>query len=172
MWNGPLPVFRPQLPRSPGGGIVRGGVPPLLVGSNRGLCPSQISGLLRLVDDRKRPWWIVASLPHQKKPRLLVSCVPHFNPLPTIGNSLEKQKTQYKVLTPSIKPPYEFLWALGAHDTYIYIHVYALLVGKGKILSSHLRKISHISTFGATLANDGVCRQDTVVVDCYHTQCF
>ncbi len=28
-----------------------------------------------------------------------------FNPLPTIGNSLKKQKSLYKVLMPSIKPP-------------------------------------------------------------------
>ncbi len=28
-----------------------------------------------------------------------------FNPLPTIGSSLKKQKRRYKVLTPSIKPP-------------------------------------------------------------------
>ncbi len=27
------------------------------------------------------------------------------NPLPTIGNSLKKQKSLYKVLTPSSKPP-------------------------------------------------------------------
>ncbi len=27
-----------------------------------------------------------------------------INPLPTIGNSLKKQKSLYKVLTPSIKP--------------------------------------------------------------------
>ncbi len=36
------------------------------------------------------------------------------NPLPTIGNSLKKQKSLYKVLTPSIKPPYKFLWAYGS----------------------------------------------------------
>ncbi len=29
---------------------------------------------------------------------------PCINPLPTIGNSLKKQKSLYKVLTPSIKP--------------------------------------------------------------------
>ncbi len=47
-----------------------------------------------------------------------------INPLPTIGNSLKKQKSLYKVLTPSIKPPYKFLWAYG--------HIiYASLVGKG-----------------------------------------
>ncbi len=34
-----------------------------------------------------------------------------FNPLPTIGNGLKKQKSMYKVLTPSIKPPYNLLWA-------------------------------------------------------------
>ncbi len=28
-----------------------------------------------------------------------------INPLPTIGNSLKKQKSLYKVLTPSINPP-------------------------------------------------------------------
>ncbi len=28
-----------------------------------------------------------------------------FTPLPTIGNSLKKQKSLYKVLLPSIKPP-------------------------------------------------------------------
>ncbi len=31
--------------------------------------------------------------------------LPKVNPLPTIGNSLKKQKSLYKVLTPSIKPP-------------------------------------------------------------------
>ncbi len=36
------------------------------------------------------------------------------NPLPTIGNSLKKQKSLYKLLTPSIKPPYKFLWAYGS----------------------------------------------------------
>ncbi len=36
------------------------------------------------------------------------------NPLPTIGNSLNKQRTLYKVLTPSIKRPYKFLWAYGS----------------------------------------------------------
>ncbi len=29
----------------------------------------------------------------------------YFKPLPTIGNSLNKQKSLYKVLTPSIKLP-------------------------------------------------------------------
>ncbi len=29
-----------------------------------------------------------------------------LNPLPTIGNSLKKHKSLYKVLTPSINPPY------------------------------------------------------------------
>ncbi len=28
-----------------------------------------------------------------------------INPLPTLGNSIKKQKSLYKVLTPSIKPP-------------------------------------------------------------------
>ncbi len=34
------------------------------------------------------------------------------NSLPLIINSLKKQKTLYKVLTPSIKPPYKFLWEM------------------------------------------------------------
>ncbi len=52
------------------------------------------------------------------------SCAPVcINPLPTIGNSLKKQKSLYKVLTPSIKPPYKFLWSSWC--------IYALLVGKG-----------------------------------------
>ncbi len=34
------------------------------------------------------------------------------NPLPTIGNSLKKLKSLYKVLTPSIKP--KFLLAYGS----------------------------------------------------------
>ncbi len=34
-------------------------------------------------------------------------------PLPTIGNSLEKHKSLYKVLAPSIKSPYKLLWAYG-----------------------------------------------------------
>ncbi len=37
-----------------------------------------------------------------------------YNPLPTIGNSLKKQKSLYKVLTPSIKPPYILLRAYGS----------------------------------------------------------
>ncbi len=40
--------------------------------------------------------------------------LPCFNPLPTIGNSLKKQKSLYKVLTPSIRSPYKFLWAYGS----------------------------------------------------------
>ncbi len=43
-----------------------------------------------------------------------------INPLPTIGNSLKKQESMYKVLTPSIKPPYKFLWLMGAHDAYMH----------------------------------------------------
>ncbi len=42
---------------------------------------------------------------------------PAFNPLPTIGNSLKKQKLLYKLLTPSIKPPIYGL--MGAHDAYM-----------------------------------------------------
>ncbi len=38
-----------------------------------------------------------------------------YNPLPTIENSLKQQKSLYKVLTPSIKPPYKFLWELMTH---------------------------------------------------------
>ncbi len=41
-----------------------------------------------------------------------------INPLPTIGNSLKKQKSLYKVLTPSIKPPIYILmglWELMKH---------------------------------------------------------
>ncbi len=38
-----------------------------------------------------------------------------INPLLTIGNSLKKQKTLYKVLMPSINPPYKFLWELMTH---------------------------------------------------------
>ncbi len=34
------------------------------------------------------------------------------NSFPPIGNSLKKQKTLYKVLTPSVKSPYKFLWAV------------------------------------------------------------
>ncbi len=40
---------------------------------------------------------------------LFVRVYYHLNPLPTIGNSLEKQKSLYEVLMPSIKPPYKFL---------------------------------------------------------------
>ncbi len=43
-------------------------------------------------------------------PRIKMNC----NPLPTIGNGLKKQKSLYKVLTPSIKPPYKFLLAYGS----------------------------------------------------------
>ncbi len=31
------------------------------------------------------------------------------------GHGLKKQKSVYKVLTPSIKPPYKFLWELMTH---------------------------------------------------------
>ncbi len=41
-----------------------------------------------------------------------------FNPLPTVGNSLKKQKSLYKVLTPSIKPHINFYGPMGAHDAY------------------------------------------------------
>ncbi len=52
-----------------------------------------------------------------------------FNPLPTIGNSLVKQKSLYKVLTPSIKPRARVnsYGLMGAHDVYNYVS----LVGKG-----------------------------------------
>ncbi len=57
-----------------------------------------------------------------------------INPLPTIGNSLKKQKSLYKVLTPSIKPMHHInlygLMDMGAHDTYMYICVIGN-VGKG-----------------------------------------
>ncbi len=49
---------------------------------------------------------------------LLTDVTQSFNPLPTTGNSLKKQKSMYKVLTPSIKP-YKFLWLMGAHDAYM-----------------------------------------------------
>ncbi len=35
------------------------------------------SRFLRMIDGRKRSWWIVGSLPHQKKPKLLVFHVSH-----------------------------------------------------------------------------------------------
>ncbi len=37
-----------------------------------------------------------------------------INSLQPIGNSLKEHKSLYKVLTPSIKPPYKFLWAYGS----------------------------------------------------------
>ncbi len=44
----------------------------------------------------------------------------HINPLPTIGNSLKKQKSLYKVSTPSIKAPIQIYYGLmGAHDAYM-----------------------------------------------------
>ncbi len=58
------------------------GVSPLsLAGVRRGLHLLATFGVFEVgIDGRKRPWWIVGSLPHQKKPRLLVSLVyvPHF----------------------------------------------------------------------------------------------
>ncbi len=39
------------------------------------------------------------------KIKILSQCFRILNPLPTIGSSLKKQKSLYKVLTPSIKPP-------------------------------------------------------------------
>ncbi len=51
-----------------------------------------------------------------------------IKPLLTIGNSLKKQKSLYKVLTPSIKRPYIFLWVYGSSQ-----RIYASLVGKGLI---------------------------------------
>ncbi len=47
----------------------------------------------------------------------LIPTTKHCNPLPTIGNSLKKQKSLYKVLTPSIKPLYKFF--MGTHDAYM-----------------------------------------------------
>ncbi len=46
------------------------------------------------------------------------------NPLPTIGNSLRKQKSLYKVVMPSVKPSiYIYSYGLmGAHDAYIMCH--------------------------------------------------
>ncbi len=42
------------------------------------------------------------------------------NPLPTIGNSLKKQKSMYKALSHSIKPPHINSYGLmGAHDAYM-----------------------------------------------------
>ncbi len=41
-------------------------------GFEGGSTPLLPPAFLRLVDGRKHPWWIVDSLPHQKKPRLLV----------------------------------------------------------------------------------------------------
>ncbi len=60
---------------------------------------------------------------HIYSPRLAV------NPLPTIGNSLRKQKSLYKVLMPSIKPP--ILWAYGSSK-----RIYASLVVNGRSLSA------------------------------------
>ncbi len=43
-----------------------------------------------------------------------------INPLLTIGNSLKKQKSLYKVLMPNIKPPiYKYYGLMGAHDAYM-----------------------------------------------------
>ncbi len=41
------------------------------------------------------------------------------NPLPTIGNSLKKQKSLYKVLTPSTKPRINSYGVMGAHDAHM-----------------------------------------------------
>ncbi len=68
-----------------------------------------------------------AQSPGKKQTKTAKSHSFHFNRYgPTIGNSLKKQKSLYKVLTPSIKPPYKFLWAYGSSW-----HIYASLVGKG-----------------------------------------
>ncbi len=42
-------------------------------GVQKGSAPSPPPGFLTLVDGRKHSWWIFGSVPHQKKPRLLVS---------------------------------------------------------------------------------------------------
>ncbi len=42
-----------------------------------------------------------------------------LNPLPTLGNSLKKQKSLYRVLTPSINPHINSYWLMGAHDAYM-----------------------------------------------------
>ncbi len=60
-------------------GVIKRERPPFeMQGFEGGSAPSPPSGFLRLVDGRKCPWWIVGSLPHQKKPRLLVFHVSHF----------------------------------------------------------------------------------------------
>ncbi len=69
-----------------------------------------------LRDSREEPfqvanWWDSATTSHT-----VVEC---FNPLPTIENSLKKQKSMYKVLMPSINPPHTNSYGLmGAHDAY------------------------------------------------------
>ncbi len=45
---------------------------------------------------------------------------PKVDPLLTIGNSLKKQKSLYKVLTPSIKPHINSYGHMGAHDAYMH----------------------------------------------------
>ncbi len=42
------------------------------------------------------------------------------NPLLTIGNSLKRQKSLYKVLTPSINPHINSYGLMGAHDAYMH----------------------------------------------------
>ncbi len=51
------------------------------------------------------------------RPTTITMQCTRVNPLPTIGNSLKKQKSQYKVLTPGINPHINSmgLWELMTH---------------------------------------------------------
>ncbi len=62
---------------------------------------------LRLVDGRKRPWWIVGSLPHQKKPRLLVFHVSHMKENFSLLRFVEELLDIPPLLTPPATSPWD-----------------------------------------------------------------
>ncbi len=104
--------FLPRLAliKQPEGGIKSGWSPVLLAGVLRRPHPLNTSRFLRLVDGQKLPWWIVGSLSHQKKPRFLVSLVPHFKEnfsLLRFEEELSGSLGTFSPLVPPAMPPGE-----------------------------------------------------------------
>ncbi len=81
-------------------------------GVNKAAPPRHHQVYFRLVDGRKRPWWIVGSLPHQKKPRLLVfhNIMSHFKnnfSFLRFEEELSGRLGISLVLTPPATPPWD-----------------------------------------------------------------
>ncbi len=77
-------------------------------GFEGGSAPLLPAGFLMLVDGRKCPWWIVGSLPHQKKPRLLVLHVSDLKDNFSLLRSEEELSGRLGIslpLTPPATPP-------------------------------------------------------------------